>query len=67
LPSLLGGDAKAEVPSSAAGERREPALDEPKAPMPKAASGLAREDLRKLQAALHELGECRQLLDAVVS
>ncbi|MEA2951674.1 MAG: hypothetical protein QOJ96_1194 [Alphaproteobacteria bacterium] len=67
LPSLLGRDAKAEVPSSAAGERREPALDDPKAAMSKRTSGLAREDLRKLQAALHELGECRQLLDAVVS
>jgi len=26
--------------------------------------GMAREDLRKLQAALHELGECRRLLQA---
>jgi DNA-binding transcriptional MerR regulator len=67
LPSLLGGDAKAESSSSAAVERREPALEEPKAPTSKGTSGLAREDLRKLQAALHELGECRRLLDAVVS
>jgi DNA-binding transcriptional MerR regulator len=28
--------------------------------------GLAREDLRKLHAALHELGECRRLLDTVL-
>jgi DNA-binding transcriptional MerR regulator len=27
---------------------------------------LGREDLRKLQAALHELGECRKLIDALV-
>ena len=29
--------------------------------------GLGREDLRKLHAALHELVECRKLIDAVVS
>lgn len=29
--------------------------------------GLGREDLRKLHAALHELAECRKLIDAVVS
>jgi DNA-binding transcriptional MerR regulator len=29
-------------------------------------SGLPREDLRKLQAALHELGECRRLIDAAL-
>lgn len=30
------------------------------------AVGLERDDLRKLQAALHELGECRRLLDAAL-
>jgi DNA-binding transcriptional MerR regulator len=35
----------------------------PPAPRP----GIPREDLRKLQAALHELGECRRLLDAALS
>jgi len=29
--------------------------------------GLVREDLRKLHAALHELGECRKLIDAAVA
>jgi hypothetical protein len=29
--------------------------------------GLGREDLRKLHAALHELAECRKLIDAVVT
>ncbi len=32
---------------------------------PVRAGGLPREDLRKLQAALHELGECKKLLTAV--
>jgi DNA-binding transcriptional MerR regulator len=31
------------------------------------ASGLGREDAQKLQAALHELAECRQLLDAALA
>ena len=31
------------------------------------AAGLGREDLRKLHAALHELAECRKLIDAVVT
>ena len=31
-----------------------------------AASGLSREDVRKLQSALHELGECRRLIDEVL-
>jgi len=31
---------------------------------PAAPAGLGRDDLRKLQAALHELAECRKLLDA---
>jgi DNA-binding transcriptional MerR regulator len=63
-------------------ERREPRLDdmsseaevetdvpEP-APAPAAATAAAsemgREDLRKLQAVLHELSECRRLLDGVL-
>jgi len=29
-------------------------------------AGLARDDLRKLQSVLHELGECRRLLDVVL-
>jgi DNA-binding transcriptional MerR regulator len=78
LPSLLGSDSKTELPqatAAASAERREPTLDDPKAPtLPfeqaggtrPAASGLPRDDLRKLQAALHELGECRRLLDAVL-
>jgi hypothetical protein len=30
-------------------------------------AGMPREDLRKLQAALHELGECRRLLDQALA
>ncbi len=63
-------------------ERREPRLDhqmqshDGEAPpdavlatanLSRQAAGMPREDLRKLQAVLHELGECRQLLDAVLT
>ncbi len=46
--------------------RREPvaeveAPETMRAPVPPA--GLSREDVRKLQSALHELGECRRLID----
>jgi DNA-binding transcriptional MerR regulator len=34
---------------------------------PSAGAALPRDDLRKLQATLHELGECRKLLDAVLT
>ncbi len=44
---------------------REPALDN--ADLARPAPVLPREDLRKLQAVLHELGECRRLLDAVLT
>jgi hypothetical protein len=50
-----------------------PADDEAQAPTPVVApapirsSALAREDLRSLHAALHELGECRKLIDASLS
>lgn len=36
-------------------------------PSTAAAARLGREDLRKLHAALHELAECRKLIDAVVT
>lgn len=36
----------------------------PEQPESEASAGLAREDLRKLQTALHELAECRKLIDA---
>ena len=49
-----------------------PAPAEAKAPPPAAqprprAPALRHEDMRKLQAALHELAECRKLIDAAVA
>jgi len=38
----------------------------PLQPSPRMPAGIGREDLRKLQAALHELEECRKLIDAAV-
>ena len=46
----------------------EPAPAPPAAPAPAAPSAaISREDLRKLQASLHELNECRRLLDSVLA
>jgi len=45
----------------------EPAPTLRQASSPTAEDGLAREDLHKLHAALHELVECRKLIDAVVT
>ena len=45
----------------------EPEMAEPAPPVAHAAGGrLARDDLRKLHAVLHELSECRKLIDAAV-
>ncbi len=77
LPTLRG-DAVDE--DEAGFERREPPLAamprvQPSATAPQAAplsratptAALPRDDLRKLQATLHELGECRKLLDVAIS
>lgn len=63
-------------PSNGDMERREPRFDDgdsdraepPVIPVQAKASGpaLGREDVRKLQAVLHELGECRRLLDGAL-
>jgi hypothetical protein len=46
----------------------EPAMAEsPQAAPAVGGNGLAREDLHKLHAALHDLVECRKLIDAVVT
>jgi len=47
-------------------ETPEPAPPAPQ-PAPSPPAGLAREDLRKLHAALHELAECRKLIKAAVA
>jgi DNA-binding transcriptional MerR regulator len=61
-----GGEARREPPpqrrASADAASRAAA---PQAPAPVSAS-LSRDDLQKLQATLHELGECRRLLDAAL-
>ena len=46
----------------------EPALAAPAIPTPPIATGrLAREDVRKLHAVLHELAECRKLIEAAAA
>ena len=56
--------ARVEVPA----ENDEPAPPPAVAPAPPVrSSGLSRDDLRGLHAALHELGECRKLVDATLS
>jgi DNA-binding transcriptional MerR regulator len=78
LPSLLGDDeAEGEPgPGDAGAELLLPAAERaPKAKRPIAARNVApqesprlgREELRKLQAVLHELGECRKLLGVALA
>lgn len=51
------------VPAQVEPENEAPPVSSPRpAAAPPVAAALPREDLRKLQAALHELGECRKLL-----
>jgi len=50
----------------------QPPVPEPAAPVMRpapvsASGGLARDDVRKLHAALHELAECRKLIEAAVA
>ncbi len=54
-------EAKARQPSAAASTTARPAAAS--APEP----GLSRDDAQKLQGALHELSECRRLLDAALA
>ena len=64
LPSLLGGGELSGPPEppEPSTERRSTVPNRLILP-----GAIAREDLRKLQAALHELGECRRLLDAALA
>jgi DNA-binding transcriptional MerR regulator len=78
LPTLLGDEEPADELPPAPG-RAEPHLGAPervKIPRPLTATRnlgppslerLARDELRKLQAALHDLGECRKLLAAALN
>jgi DNA-binding transcriptional MerR regulator len=70
-PSLDAGKPGSRVRGSARGSRAAKgtsAIDPSEDPAEPAVSGgdLPREDIRRLQAALFELGECRRLLDAAV-
>jgi DNA-binding transcriptional MerR regulator len=69
LPSLLGADEEEEPPRAEPEMRLEPrALPSQRLVPPPVSSGvsLSREDMRRLQGALHELGECRRLIDAAL-
>jgi DNA-binding transcriptional MerR regulator len=46
---------------------REPVMEQPQPVRPAPSAGLARDDVHKLHAVLHELAECRKLLDAAVA
>lgn len=72
LPSLLGDTAREPEPQFGPEDvgpeppaPRMPAAPRMVPPVP-GTSGIPREDLRRLQAALHELAECRRLLDAAL-
>ncbi len=68
LPSLLGDRNGAPSPEFSAvdlGPELPASLQRPVPPVP-GSTGIPREDLRRLQAALHELAECRRLLDVAL-
>jgi hypothetical protein len=66
LPALLGDDAGERTIRPPVGDlRQEPRALPPPAGLPTALPhALPRDDVRRLRAALHELGECRKLIDA---
>src|SRR5712671_5041496 len=61
LPTLLGDEELRGPPESPEPSKERGSTIPNRLVLP---GGMAREDLRKLQAALHELGECRRLLQA---
>jgi DNA-binding transcriptional MerR regulator len=71
LPSLLGDRGRDSEPEFAT-QDLQPPPPEPRGASSRAVppvpgtSGIPREDLRRLQAALHELVECRRLLDVAL-
>jgi DNA-binding transcriptional MerR regulator len=58
---------QAPPPAFVAAPPQMPPLDTVAQPAPAATGGLARDDLRKLHAVLHELAECRKLIDAAMA
>jgi DNA-binding transcriptional MerR regulator len=63
LPALLGDREEAEPEFTAPDIQPVPAPSGRGVPPVPGSTGIPREDLRRLQAALHELNECRRLLD----
>ena len=69
LPTLLGDDAgeRTTARAPAAELRHEPRAPERILPPGALPGVLPQEDVRRLRAALHELSECRKLIDAALS
>ena len=63
LPALLGDRNEAPEPESAPEDVQPAPPSQRLVPPVPGSQGIPREDLRRLQAALHELAECRKLLD----
>jgi DNA-binding transcriptional MerR regulator len=66
LPALLGDDAAAQGAERQVRKEPRPAFQQ-LVPPAAGRNSIPREDLRKLQAALHELGECRKLIDTALA
>ena len=70
LPKLLadgGPPPDVKVPPLRREQTLSPSADRVVPPVPVAPGALSRDNIRKLQAALQELSECRQLLDGALS
>jgi DNA-binding transcriptional MerR regulator len=75
LPSLLGEDAQDPTPSPPPLAERPESQGEPRplpsqrlvAPVMRRGNSLSAEDARRLKAVLHELAECRKLIDAALA
>jgi DNA-binding transcriptional MerR regulator len=66
-PAEAASDDESESDEDEEGDQPEVSDARPAVPRVVAPTGLAREDRQKLQAALHDLTECRRLLDAALN
>jgi DNA-binding transcriptional MerR regulator len=66
-PAEAASDDESESDEDEEGDQPEVSDARPAVPRVAAPTGLAREDRQKLQAALHDLTECRRLLDAALN
>jgi DNA-binding transcriptional MerR regulator len=66
-PAEDGGEPRLPLAGADEASEHRSVAPPPRAAAPPPVAGLAREDVQKLQAALRELTECRQLLDAALS